>query len=69
VRVGAGGEIGVEQREAELPRTLERPNESNQPSHLSGTSDLVSADFLLSCSMRLLNAHGDQRIVIPCSGG
>src|SRR4051812_14719105 len=33
VRVGARREVGVEQREAELPRALERAIEPNQPQH------------------------------------
>jgi hypothetical protein len=40
MRVGAGGEVRVEQREAELPRALECPVEPNQPSHLGRSSDL-----------------------------
>jgi hypothetical protein len=40
VGVGAGGEVGVEKREAELARALECPVEPNQPSHPGHSSDL-----------------------------
>src|SRR5258705_10495949 len=44
VRVGARGEVGVEQREAELPSSPERFIEPNEPEHLSRSSIVSSAD-------------------------